>query len=240
MKKMVAWILALAMLLCFGAAAAEGEVPDYTSELNLREIASEDDAIAFAKEFWAMDYVREDLTGAEFTVKPLDDDSEYWCVTAVLPGGKALDLAFEGDGSVVCLDNSASGWAEAEEEDVSGEEEEDEPDEEGAYDEGAEPDEFVLFRENLDRKLEFPFVREVNPRLYETYVEEYPIDEGNNEFLTHYYGTLAAGDSEFDVNYSEAFMDGDSVRMKIVVQTKPVIRIVYFDSSRDAEEGGNG
>lgn len=240
MKKLVAWILGLVMLLGLGAAAAENplpEIPTFTGTLNVRPITTAEEAEAYAREFWALDYVGVELGDAPLEVlqEPTEED-DTWLVEVQLEDGFA-DVAFNSQGNVAYMENMASGWsdpsaAEAEEEEVTGEDE-------AVTDDEATEDALVEWRGTLDRKVEYPFLAEVNPAVYEEYTALYPVNEGNNEYLTHYYDTYTLTNGEFDLNYSELYSDG-TFRIKIVVQTKPVVRIVFFYIYCEPDEGGNG
>ena len=241
MKKIVAWILGLVMLAGIGLAAGESalpEIPSFQGTLEVRPIATEEEAIAYAKEILALDYIGVNAEGASFTVSEFWNGEGCYQVDVNLNGNGNLVLAFDPEGNVIYLENSASGFyylvEAAEAEEAANEERDDDDD----------TDE-VAWRENLDRMVQYPFLAEVNPVIYEKYIAEYPLEEGNNEFLTHYYGTYEDGDNVFgdfavfDLDYSETYMDG-AFRIKIGVQTEPVVRIVFFDVFCDPEEGGNG
>ena len=246
MKKLIAWMLGLIMLLGLGAAAGESalpEIPEFQGTLDTRPIASEEEAIAYAKEILALDFIGVDAAGTDYTVSEFWKGENCYQVDVNLGGNGNLMVAFDPEGNVVYFENSACGFYyileatewEDEEEEAGGEEEADDEDE----------TEIVAWRETLDRRVEYPFLAEVNPKVYEIYTREYPIDEGNNEFLVHYYGTYEDADNVFgdfavfDLNYSE-YYDNQTYRIKVGVQTEPVIRIVFFDVFCDPEEGGNG
>ena len=231
MKRIPAWILALAMALCFAAASGESalpEIPEFSGSLEHRLIGSDAEAIEFAQEFWALDYAGTDASDAVWETDDWGDT--FWHVYASL-GNRNLALTFDEDGNVLFLENVLSGWS-----DIC-----------HVFDDGAEEDiypeddsdEAAAWRDTLDRKLMYPFLQAVNPALYEEYIALYPLDEPVNETLTHYYGTWVEGESSYDLYYSESYSE-DQFRIKIGVQTKPVIRIVYFDIFCDALEGGNG
>ena len=245
MKKIVAWILGLVMLLGIGAAAGESalqEIPDFQGTLNTRPIATEEEAIAYAQEILSLDYIGVDLAGAEYTVSEFWNGEGCFQVDVNLGGNGNVMVAFDPEGNVVYYENAACGFyylVEA----AEAEEEGEEAGGEGLSDE--EEEAVVTWREELGRKTEYPFLAEVNPLLYETYIGEYPLDEGDNEFLTGYYGTYADEDNifgdfaVFDLDYSKPYGD-HTCRIKIGVQTEPVVRIVFFDVFCSAEEGGNG
>lgn len=242
MKKIVAWILGLVMLLCIGAAAGEGavpEIPAFEGTLNVRPIGSAEEAVEYAKEFWALDFVGMDLADAYYTAEPWEEGT--WIVYVKEgPSDEDYcygDVAFDFNGNVILVENASSGVFE-----VLNEAGESEASMDAELLFSVSEDDMVSFRENLDRKVQYPFLAEVNPDLYSDYVLQYPIEEGNNEFLTHYYDTYVDSyDSTiiYDLNYSEHFME-ETFRIKYVVQISPVVRIVYFDAYVDAEEGGNG
>ena len=241
MRKIGAWMLGLIMLLGIGAACANTlpAIPAFESTLNVRPIATAEEAVEYAKEIWALDFLGEDVSGMYFEAEPWEEGT--WIVY-VKDGPNdddycTGDVAFDFNGNVILFENASSGIFEVLNE--SGESEES-MDAELLF--AATEDEMVSFREELDRKIEYPFLAEVNPQLYEEYTGLYPISEGNNEFLTHYYDTYVDSVESaniFDLTYSEYFMD-ETFRIKFAVQTSPVVRIVYYDAYTDAEEGGNG
>ena len=112
MKKFCALILGLAVILCLGSAAAEGapvEVPHFSSVLQVREIGSADEALAYAKEFWQMDYMGVDVSAIPAEAWSVTDTESYWSVIADLPEGN-LDLYIEFDGSISYAANWAGEW----------------------------------------------------------------------------------------------------------------------------------
>lgn len=237
MKKALALMLSLCFLSVLLPACAEGglpEIPDFAGQLETRYIASEEEAIAYAKEVWALDYLGMDLSGLEFRVDDWGDN--LWHVLARLDG-ESLELAFEGDGQVTFVNNMVSGWyavapalEEADPEDLPPE---------TAADENA----LTAWRKEMDRKLLYPFLETVNPLLYDEYTSLWPVEPGTpGECLAHFNGSVSDdyyGPVTFELHYSETYMD-ERFRIKIGVQTFPVIRIVYFDVFCDPEEGGNG
>lgn len=233
MKKTIAWILGLIMLLGLGMAAGESalpEIPAFEGTLNVRPVTTAEEAVAYAREFWALDYLGMDMTDAAYEC--VDQGDDLWHVQARV-GEELLELTFDRDGNVLRAENIGSGWTDIAPALEAGEQ---------PVPETSEEEELaaVNWRETLDRMVEYPFLSEVNPAVYEQYTTQYPINEGSNEYLAHYSGTYNAGDGkEFDLNYSEVYGEG-SFRIKIGVQTRPVLRIVFFDAQCEAEEGGNG
>ena len=237
MKKAFALVLSLCFLFMLLPACAEGalpEIPACSGRLDTRYIATGEEAVAYAKEVWALDYLGTDLTKAEFRVDDWGDN--IWHVLAYLDE-TYLELAFEGDGQVTYINNLDSGWfavapalEEADPEDLPPEDSENE-------------EALTKWRKDLDRKMLYPFLETVNPLLYDEYTSLWPVEPGSaGEFLTHFNGAVSDdyyGPVTFELHYSEYYMD-EKYRIKIGVQTFPVIRIVYFDVFCDAEEGGNG
>ena len=243
LKKGIARILGIIMMLSFCAAAAEcipPIVPVFEGTLNVRPIKTEEEAIAYAKEILALDYLGMDFEISYYEADRFEEDC--WVVYAKDgpdDGDYCYgDVMFDLDGNVVRVENASSGVFEVLIE--AG-------DEEGMVanedlDPLEDPDTWSDWRTLLDKELEYPFLRIANPKVYEEYVALYPLDQVNNDTLTHYNGTAVDSyDSmnQFNVNYSEVYHDG-TWRIQVVVQISPVIRIVYFDIYIDAEEGGNG
>lgn len=242
MKKIVAWMLGLMMLLGIGAAAAEGalpEIPVFQGKLNVRPITTEEEAIAYAKEIWALDYLGMDFEISYYKAERPEQDC--WVVYAKDgPDDEDYcygDVAFDTDGNVITVENASSGvyevMNETMEEDLAANED---------IDPSVDEDTWVEWRDMIDGRLEYPFLEAVCPRVYEEYVALYPKEEINNDTLTHYNGTYVDSvnnENRFNLNYSESYQDG-MWRIRIVVQISPVIRIVDFEVYTDAEEGGNG
>ncbi len=242
MRRSTAWLLALAMGLMLGAAAAESalpEIPAFSGKLNVRPIATEEEAVEYAKEIWALDYLGMDFEIPFYDAGRFEED--LWVVYAMDGEDEGDycygDVMFDMDGNVVLVENASSGFFE-----VINEAESYEPDENEEVVIPENEDERAAWHEDLDRKAEFPFLAAVCPSLYEEYTAQYPAGEGENEFLTYYYGTYTDSvDSRnvFDLDYSEPYGDG-TWRITYGVQTSPSVRIVYFNVHTDAEEGGNG
>jgi len=242
MKKMAAWLLGFVMLLHFGAAAAESglpEIPEFSGKLNIRPIATEEEAIAYAKEIWALDYIGMDFGISFWEANRFEEN--LWVVYAMDGEDEGDycygDVMFDMDGNVVLFENASSGFFE-----VVNEAESYETDENAEVVIPENEDERAAWHDEMDRKTEYPFLAAVCPSVWEEYTALYPAGEAGNEFLTYYYGTYTDSyDSQimFDLDYSECYRDG-TWRIKYGVQTSPVVRIVYFDVYTDAEEGGNG
>lgn len=233
-KRITAWILGLVMLAACGAAAGEGalpEIPAFRGTLDVRYISTEEEAIAYAKEIWALDYLGLDLSGAEFQVDDWGDS--LWHVLAH-SGDGYLEMGFDREGGLVSLDNIECGWSDAAPALEAGE-----------LDPAAQrdDDEAVAWRHELDGQLMYPFLKAVNPLVCDEYTVLHTAKGTNDNLLTHYNGTArearAGGDAAFELYYSESYRDA-KYRVKIGVQTEPVVRIVYFDVFCDANEGGNG
>ena len=237
MKKVAAWILALMLLQGLGVAAGEVELPEipvFEGTLDVRAIGTSEEAIAYAREICALDYLGLAAAGTDCEVYDWGDD--VWHIL-IHCGEEYVELAFDKGGNLVYLDNIGSGWSA-----VSPAL--DDEAEDGVDESEEEAEKAVEWRKELDRRLEFPFLVHVNPMVFQEYLEQHPIIAGSSsEFLTHYNGTVTDTwnnvDVAFNLHYSESYRDA-SVRIKLGVQTAPVVRIVYFEAFCDAEEGGNG
>ena len=225
MKRLAAALLALAMFL--GAGAALAEVPERGSVLNVREISAKEDALAYAKEIWQLDFLGADISGIPEDAWTVDGgvDEGFWTVTAETGDDSEMQCMFAPDGAVKYVSNLPGSVALAVEEDFSSIEEEDE-------------DAAVAVRDEIDAKFLYPFLKTVNPGLYDVYLETYP-EAPLHDVLTHYNGTLVTEDGSFNLSYSETW-EFDEYRMKYIMQTSPEYRIVYFDAECSVFEGGNG
>lgn len=243
LKRTAAWLLALALLQAFGSAAAEDAVPTipvFQGKLDVRPAASEKEAVAYAKEIWALDYLGMDFDIAFYEAEP--DGEGGWRVYAkdgADDGDYCFgDVVFDRRGNVLRVENAASGVYEVLNEDFAAEADENT--------QGAAPpedDATVAWRDTLDRTLMYPFLEAVCPEVYREYIQANPVREGtSSEFLAHYDSTHVDSYNKanvFDLYYSESY-HGAALRIRIAVQTSPVIRIVDFDVHTDASEGGNG
>ena len=233
-KRLAALLLTAAMLLCLSASAEEPpvEVPVFTSSFRVRETGSPEEAIARAKEFWQMDFMGEDVSALPDSAWSVSTTKEegYWHVTAEKPDG-TLELQIEPDGTVSYAANMAGSWTGAAVEDF-------------VCPEGGEPPEKeqadLLMRMQIDERCEFPFLAAVCPGVYREYTAARPGDTD----LTHYEGSFHGSDGDYNLDYSEAYaseaLGSQSCRIKLVVQYRPVVRIVFFDPWCSTEEGGNG
>ncbi len=230
------WIL-LILMLCVvifavaHAVRAEAEptnptlpkVPVYSDEMQKIHLETPEEALSYAKELCIVDYLQlEDLAGTEWSVAPEEDGN--FAVTAETTDGTAVRFVIAPDGSICRFDNGLSHWQDAPEPDpaaFNGE----------VYDE---------WRSELAVKLTENFVRAFNPEALERYLLDNFIDYSSHIYMAGYEGTSFLGDSQFLWFYSDSYQ-GMSVRMKFVLQTAPVMRIVCYDAAIDAEsEGGNG
>ena len=84
MRKMIVWILALAMLAGARTAAAESrqppDIPDFRDTRTVRPVRTEEEAIAYAKEIWALDYLGMDFPIACYEADRYEENS--WVVYA--------------------------------------------------------------------------------------------------------------------------------------------------------------
>ncbi len=230
-NRLTAMILALVMLLCCGTAAAEGQVPVHSSTLDIREIRTSEEAQAYAKEIWQMDYLGvnvSEIPAEHWLVVDGGWDEGFWSVILERTEGD-LEVTFDTAGCVIYLSNVEGSWIGLTEDEFFNPESEGEDEDEDAD---------VEFRNQLDLNLEHPFLVTVNPSLFDAYMELYPTGV-NHDFLTHYNGTWKDGEDAWNLNYTESY-NGDEYRMKFIVQISPVIRIVYFDTQCSVFEGGNG
>ena len=216
------------------------EIPVFSGSPEIRPIHSEDEAIASAKEIWALDCVNLDFPVESWKAVLLEDGS--WTVYAK-DGPEDGDycfgyVMFEPDGSLAQLENASSGFFE-----LASEGGLYEKCESGLCPFPDSPEEEVVWRDDLDARILFPFLAAVNPELYEEYLAEHPIVPGtDDERLTGYNNTFVDSyDSSlvFDLYYSTPYRNA-TWRIAFGVQTSPVLRIVYFNIYTDPEEGGSG
>ncbi len=243
MRIMVAWILGLVMVSGLGVAAADTvlpEIPSFQGTLNVRPVATEEEAVAYAKEIWSLDYLAMDFPISFYQADRYEEDT--WVVYAKDgpdDGDYCYgDVMFDMDGNVVRVENASSGVFE-----IINEAESYEIDENEEIIVSEDDDAWADWRVMLDGKVEYPFLKTVCPKLYAEYTALYPVEEGGiNELLGRYYNTYVDSYDDtlvFDLYYSQSYRD-ETWCISIAVQTSPMVRIVYFDIYTDAEEGGNG
>ena len=138
--------------------------------------------------------------------------------------GTTVSLYIEADGSLRRYDNGWSRWEEAEEADTD----------------NLPTGISEAWREAIDLRIIEPFVRSFNPKAMADCLRDVNVNYDHKIFFTGYHGTFEKEGQQFLWFYTDAYRDR-SVRMKFVVQTAPVMRIVYFDAELEATaEGGNG
>ena len=198
------------------------EVPQYTGKLEARAITKEEEAIACAKEIWALDYLQAgDLEAAEWEVQ---EEGDTWNVIAFLPGeAQTMKVLLRKDGAVLRVYNGVSGWEDARE----------------VSTEGFETDLHDLWRGALSIRLMEGFAEAVNEGSTEYYHATNPGAYDNGIYYTGFDSMLADGDQLFMNYYTEPNEDR-TARTRFVVQVLPVTRIVFFNTQVPVEEGGNG
>ena len=225
------WIV-LVLMLCAtliavsqAAAHAEGalpEVPEYSFQTEQTSFSDSEAALKYAQELCGADYFQNgDLTKAYWSIAEM----EYGSYTAEAEqDGTMLSLLIGPDGSLRRYDNGFSHWTEAEEV--------------FTYDGRNEAEE--TRREQIDLRIIEPFVRTFNPAAMDACLRDVTVNYDSKIFFTGYHGTFEKDQNQFLWFYTDAYQDR-SIRMKFVVQTAPVMRVVYFDAELEATaEGGNG
>ena len=229
MKKIISLFVCCMLLTallpaCAEEAAVMTEVPAYSSALAHRALPDAEAAVAYAKEIWAMDYLAAgDLSGAAWSARLTD--AGHWLVTAAVGGNaSALYLDMTGEGRVCALMNRLSGWNAAEDlTDVY------DPDREAALTGWREQISFMTER----------FAETLNPGDTDAYRAAHPDGHATGNSYTFYHCMMRCGDEEFLCSYTE-LLPLSGTKNKYIIQTAPVVRVVYFDSYTDAAEGGNG
>ena len=198
------------------------EVPEYTGKLESRAIAGEEEAIAYAKEIWALDYLQAgDLSRAEWEVL---EEGDTYSVAALLPGeAQTMKVLFRKDGTVLRVSNGVSGWEDART--IS-------PD---AY----ATDGHDRWREVLSIRVMEGFAEAVNEGSTDAYHAMNPADYSNGVYFTGYDSVLAEGNNLY-MNFYTDPNEERTARTRFMVQVLPVTRIVLFDTLVPVEEGGNG
>ena len=224
------WIV-LTLMLCVTilavsqAAHAETalpEVPEYQNRIEPKELSDPEEALKYVQKLTEADFFQAgDLTGLHWDITEPEDGA--WLAEAERDG-QTLSLYIDSDGSLRRFDNGFSRWEEAEE-----------------LDPGAMSGEvYEAWRENIDLRIIEPFVRNFNPAAMDACLQDVKVDYDSKIYFTGYHGTFEKEDQQFLWFYTDAYQN-QTVRMKFVVQTLPMMRIVYFDAALDATaEGGNG
>ena len=223
-----------------GKSAALTEIPDFTGTLDVRPAGTEADAVAYAQEVWALDYLGMDFPVSYWQAVQMEDAWIVYAKDGPDDGDYCYgDVMFDFDGNVIMVENAASGVYEVMSEGGLYEQ----------YESGALPipdgpdEEAAAWRRELDRKVARPFFAAVCPEICAEYTSLYPAVPGTDaEFLTRYENTYIDSCNSanvFDLYYSGRYRD-ESFCIRIMVQTGPVLRIVDFDVYADAEEIGQG
>ena len=200
------------------------EVPEFTSGLNVREIGSDEDAVAYAKEIWNMDYFGAgDLSGYEWRASQTDDGR--YVVYGSDPKDTPdhfLQTEFGRDGAVTLIRNAASDM------DLAG----------PRGDERYEAGEFDDVRAQISSRM-LMLAGILEPGATAEYLASQEYNEGHGNWYAAYEGVAFRKNSDFMTFYTEKNWE-TGYRTKFIVQITPEIRVVYFNSHTDAMEGGNG
>ena len=204
------------------AEAALPEVPEYSGQTEAAMLSAPEDALKYAQKLCEADYFQlGDLTDAYWDIAELEDGAY---LAEVEQDGATVSLYIEADGSLRRYDNGWSRWEEAEEADTD----------------NMPTGISEAWREAIDLRIIEPFVRSFNPKAMADCLRDVNVNYDHKIFFTGYHGTFEKEGQQFLWFYTDAYRDR-SVRMKFVVQTAPVMRIVYFDAELEATaEGGNG
>ena len=218
----------------FGTAASQGfswetyglpSLPIPESKLLHHTISSEEEAVLYAKEIAAMDLLAAgfELNLLNWSAELVDED--IYEVEARAPEGTAgtvLSFSFNTDGEVLQIQNHTTGFDQAESLDI----------------ELLDTDEATQWRGEIGIML-WLFTENLNPG--STMISEAELRDmravGNG--FTGYYDTLSTGEETFVIMYGTLRRDLME-KVKFVVQTEPVVRVVLMDSTIDPMEAGNG
>ena len=198
------------------------EVPKFRSKLTHRTIAGAEDAVAYAKEMWAMDAFQTEDFSAYVWAAESTEDGEY--LVRGWPADdetRCLEAEIGADGEVYRLKNTVSDvdWAQL------------------IFDEWTETDEFVDFRGTLTIQLMI-FMENLNPGSPIEFIPTgWNADKGIYPF--GYDSSEGYEDQLYMTFYSDA-EETWTWRAKFVMQLTPVVRVVEFSERTDVEEGGNG
>ena len=230
MKKQ--WVVLILMLITTAIAISQAaraedalpEVPAYSFAQEQHAIENTEEAEIRAKEFCGADcFQMEELSGAAWIAAP--GENGFYTVTAEQENG-IVSFVISEDGSLYRFENKLCRWTEAEVVDWQ------------TFDD--QNVNYEEWREKICVQIIEPFVRSFSPAATAECLETVKIDYESGIFFAGYDSAWRLGDEEFLYFYTDAYRDG-SIRMKFVVQTRPVMRIVCFDAAViAAEEGGNG
>ena len=197
-------------------------IPFPEERLLRRDITSREDAIRYAGEICSMGcFSVENLEAMEWDV----EDSDIFTVIGSLPGHPeepVVWMEFNHFGELLLLENLGCGLKQAE----------------PFVSDQLDQDPVVEWRSEIGL-----YLWRVMENLYPgstliTAEEERSLRSIGMGFTT-YHETLSSGDASFVVFYGTLRRDPYD-KVKLVVQTEPVFRLVVLDSLVDPEEGGNG
>lgn len=201
-------------------------VPEFHDAAAPREITTDEEAAAYAKEIWAMDYMGAgDLSGFEWIVRPGDDGHiTVWAYDPADVPSNYYYLETDKTGWIYSLRNAASGVEQAKE----------------FWNDGMDGDAWDDLRIKLILT-SLDFAERLNPGNAEKIAGiRANNDPEGGRYNPGYGGSLVSGENVFMAFYSDPLDPERTERTKFVYQIAPVVRVVVYDETIDPQEGGNG
>ena len=198
-------------------------IPVPESRLTHRTVFSRDSAVAYAQEICAMDFLG--LPDADRLSWMADRDGSGWDMMGYDPESPdqiVLRLSFDEEGNVLLIRNCETLLEEAEPLDTD----------------RLDSDDATAWREDLDISL-WLFTEYLNPGSTGLTAEDLRDQASRHNGFTSYECTEAAGEETFQTSYGTLHRD-PMKKVKYVIQTAPVVRLLVMDTTVPSEEGGNG
>ncbi|MBQ8072354.1 MAG: hypothetical protein IJ231_01185 [Clostridia bacterium] len=205
---------------------ADYGLPDFPLSTDLlahETISTQEEAIAYAKRIAGMDVLKVD--SADQLLWSASQAEETYTVEGARPESPdtpAFSTTFSTSGTVLRLENLETGLDSAAE----------------YWEDAMDTDPYVAWRADLSFML-WSFEENLNPGA--TLITEGELRERmlKGYDYTGYEDTRVSGDEAFITMYGTLYNDPER-KVKYVVQTAPMVRVVLRDATIDSSEGGNG
>ena len=191
--------------------------------LSHEAITSPDEAVAYAERIAALGFLATD--GAEQLLWSASRAGNQYELTGSRPESPdqpAFSLLFDHQGQVLRLENLETRLDLAQE----------------IWSDEMDSDLFISWREELGFSV-WKLEELLNPGATLLSAEELREGMSHGVGYTSYEKTLSSGDEQFEVLYGILHRE-PTQKVKYIVQTRPVVRLVLRDATIDPSEGGNG
>ena len=204
-------------------------IPVPESQVQQRDIRTGAEAADYAMEIMGMDFLAvedEDLNRLERLTWLTSQEDDIWKAVGFFPENMdepAVSVSFANDGQVLQIRNYQSSLESAEE----------------SWDETLDTDEAIRYRTELGLMI-WRFAENLNPGSTGMTDAEMKESLAHGIGFTSYDQTLSTGEETF-VRFYGNLHQNPQEKVRYVIQTYPVVRLVELDATIDPEaEGGNG